>query len=281
MKKAVIYFIAFVVMNLAVSFGVDGIYTLIYGKGHEADTTQLLIMSGTASALTVILFTALGWCPVSRDYIRSRPWATFFWTTLLALGTILPLSWLEGFIPDSLTEDFAGEIITKMLGTTEGYFVICMLAPLAEEIVFRGAIIRRLVEWGRAIREKRLDTMGKKGGTALTDRKVEWVAIIISSLLFALAHLNPAQVPHAIIVGVLLGWLFVKTGSIVPGFLLHWINNSMAYVMLKMFPYMSMDSKLIAYFHGNSTAMYQAIFSSLLIALPALYQLIIMKRRAW
>lgn len=268
-------------MNLAVSFGVDGIYTLIYGKGHEADTTQLLIMSGTASALTVILFTALRWCPVSRDYIRSRPWATFFWTTLLALGTILPLSWLEGFIPDSLTEDFAGEIITQMLGTTEGYFVICMLAPLAEEIVFRGAIIRRLVEWGRAIREKRLDTMGKKGGTALTDRKIEWVAIIISSLLFALAHLNPAQVPHAIIVGVLLGWLFVKTGSIVPGFLLHWINNSMAYVMLKMFPYMSMDSKLIAYFHGNSTAMYQAIFSSLLIALPALYQLIIMKRRAW
>ena len=48
-----------------------------------------------------------------------------------------------------------------------------------------------------------------------------------------------------------------------------------------MFPYMSIDSELISYFHGNSTAMYQAIFSSLLIALPALYQLIIMKRRAF
>ena len=42
-----------------------------------------------------------------------------------------------------------------------------------------------------------------------------------------------------------------------------------------------MDAKLLDYFHGNSIVMYQALLYSLLIALPALYQLIIMKRRAW
>lgn len=279
MKKAILYFVVFIVVNLAVSFGADGIFTLMYGKGHETSTTQLLVMSGATSVLMIILFTALKWCPVSRDYVRSRPWGTLFWTTLLALGTILPLVWLEELIPDSLKKDLTGTIIMQMLASTEGYFVICMLAPLAEEIVFRGAIIRSLVEWGKNIRKKHYVTGGRKIASPLTDRRIEWIAITISALLFALAHLNPAQAPHAIIVGILLGWLYVKTGSILPCFLLHWINNTMSYVMVKMFPYMSMDSKLIAYFHGNSTAMYQAICSSLLIALPALYQLILMKRR--
>lgn len=281
MKDAILYFIAFVLINLAVSFGAEGLSTVFNINDYVGSTAWLLIMSGATSAIVITLFLVLKWYPASRGYVRSRPWGTFFWTVMLALGTILPLAWLEELIPDELRKDLAGDVIASMLGSTEGYFVICMLAPLAEEIVFRGAIIRRLVEWGRAIRAKRLAATDGTATSALSDRRIEWVAIVVSALLFALAHFNPAQAPHALIVGVLLGWLFVKTGSVVPCFLLHWINNSMAYVAFKLYPSLPMDAKLLDYFHGNSIVMYQALLYSLLIALPALYQLIIMKRRAW
>ena len=104
--------------------------------------------------------------------------------------------------------------------------------------------------------------------------KARWFAIGISALLFALAHMNPAQIPHALIVGVLLGWLYTKTRSIAPGLLIHWLNNSAAYVVANMFPTIPIDAKLEVYFNGDEMAVAQAVISSMLIALPALYQII-------
>lgn len=275
MKKSILYFAVFIIVNVIVSYGGQGILALVYGSEHNATIPQLLIMSAVNSAIVIALFIALKWCPVSREYVRTRPWATFFWVVLLALGSIMPLAWLESLIPDELTKDFVGDVLAQMLGTTEGYFVICMLAPLAEEIVFRGAVIRSIVEWGRNRRLKHIDAGNTAAVYSLSDTKIQWVAIIISAVLFAIAHLNPAQMPHALVVGILLGWLFVETGSIVPGFLFHWINNSAAYVMVKLFPSMPIDAPLEEYFSGNTIAMYQAVISSLCIALPALYQLIV------
>lgn len=271
MLQTFIYFAVFIVMNFAVSFGVQGVATIIYGTGHTTTDTELLIMSGLNSVIIVALFFFTKWCPMSRNYVRTRPWGMFFWVILFALGSILPLAWLEELVPEAMRTDIAGEQIARMLGTSEGYFVICMLAPLAEEVVFRGAIIRAVVRWGEKRREK-------KGEADASKRFYEWTAIVLSAVLFAVVHLNPAQIPHALIAGVVLGWLFVKTGSIVPGFLLHWINNSAAYVVLKMFPTQPLDASLLDYFQGNTMALYQALGSSLLIALPALYQLIRMKR---
>lgn len=278
MKKAIFYFTVFIVVNIIVSCAGEGIMTLLYGSNHLMTIPQLLVMTAINFAVIIILFIALRWYPAGREYIRSRPWGTLFWVVLLALGSIAPLAWLEGFIPDELTKDYVGKTLTDMLGTPEGYFVICMLAPLAEEIVFRGAVIRSIVMWGESRRQKYIDSGNAAAEQALSDTKIRWIAIVISAVLFAVAHLNPAQIPHALIVGVLLGWLFVKTGSIVPCFIFHWINNSAAYVTVKLFPALPADASLADYFGGNTAAMYQAVFSSLLIALPALYQLKVSRR---
>lgn len=278
MKKSILYFAVFIIVNIIVSYGGQGIVTLIYGQDYQTTIPQLLIMSAVNSVAVLSLFIALKWYPISREYIRTRPWGTFFWVALLALGSIIPLAWLEGLIPDELTKDLVGDVLARMLGTPEGYFVICMLAPLTEEVVFRGAIIRGIVEWGKGRRQAHIDSGNGAAAEALSDTKIQWVAIVISAVLFAVAHLNPAQAPHALIVGVLLGWLFVRTGSIVPGFLFHWINNSAAYVMVKLFPSIPADAALADYFGGNTAAMYQAVGSSLLIALPALYQLAVRRR---
>ena len=269
MKKTLIYFLVFVAVQLSIGSIASAVMKLWFPTVSATNPTALLIMTAVCSVLLIALFLWLKWCPVSRNYIRSRPWVTLAWTVVLAIGIIIPLTWVMELIPQSWLPNLMEDEMKDIMSTSEGYFVICMLAPLMEEIVFRGAIIRALTVW-----------FSKRWGNtpALNEiSKAEWTAIFISAVIFGIAHFNPAQIPYALIVGVLLGWIFVKTGSIVPGFLIHWINNSAAYVFVKLFPTLPTDASLIDYF-GSSSAVLRAVVCSLMIALPALYQLVRMRR---
>ena len=273
MKKVLLYIIIFVAVQLTVTFGAAAVLELWFPAVSPTSPTSMIIISAVTSVITLALFLGFKWCPVSRNYIRTRPWQAMIWTVLLAIGIILPLALLEEQIPESWRIDLVGDELMQMLQTTEGYFVVCMLGPLAEEVVFRGAIIRALQ--GYFAKKQAQSTRGNHNFQfSIFNFQFDgsFAAVIISALFFAGVHFNPAQMPHAFIVGCLLGWLFVRTNSIVPGFILHWINNSAAYVAVKMFPHMPMDAPLVSYF-GSTAAVVQAVVCSLMIALPALYQL--------
>lgn len=88
--------------------------------------------------------------------------------------------------------------------------MICIVGPIVEEVVFRDGIQRQLSALGLA----------------------PWVAIGTTAVSFGIVHLNPAQAFPAILLGVLLGWLYYKTGDLrlcVPA---HIFNNSLAAVSL-------------------------------------------------
>ena len=97
------------------------------------------------------------------------------------------------------------------------------------------------------------------------------------SCLFALIHVNPAQMPHAFVVGLLLGWLYYRTDSVVPGIVYHWINNSIAYVFYNLYPDPSLH--LVDLF-GSQRSVAAAVMFSLFILLPSLYQLNMRLRKA-
>jgi len=97
-----------------------------------------------------------------------------------------------------------------------------------------------------------------------------WVGITISAALFTLIHMNPAQMPHAFLVGLLLGWMYYRTDSIVPGVIYHWVNNTVAYVMYNLYP--DPDMRLADLF-GSERTVLMAVGFSLCIFLPALFQL--------
>ena len=269
MKKTLLYFLIFVAVQLGIGGIASVIMSLWFPKVSPTNPTAMIIITAVCSLLLIGMFLWFKWCPVSRNYIRTRPWATLAWTVLLAIGIVIPLTWLMEQIPQSWMPNLMENELKGMMSTSEGYFVVCMLAPLMEEVIFRGAIIRALSEW-----------FAKRWGNApvLNElSKAEWTAIILSAVIFGIAHFNPAQIPYALIVGILLGWLFVKTGSIVPGFLIHWINNSAAYVAVKLFPTLPTDARLADYF-GSSSTVLRAVVCSLMIALPALYQLVKVRR---
>lgn len=52
-------------------------------------------------------------------------------------------------------------------------------------------------------------------------------AIILSGLLFGLMHLNIAQFGYAFVIGMFLGFLCIATGSIIPGMIIHFMNNAL------------------------------------------------------
>ena len=226
MKNALIYTVIFAAIQVVVSFSVQGVYMLIDGPGAKMDATGLII---TMAVFSVVV------AEVSRHWVRTRPWGVLFWCVLAALGVIIPSTWLQEQMPElpNMMEAEFGMIMKERLG----YFVVGLLAPLAEELVFRGAILRALLRW----------------------HKNAWVGIALSAVLFAIIHMNPAQMPHAFLAGLLLGWMYYRTDSIVPGVVFHWVNNSVAYVLYNLYPDPSL--KLVDILGGQ------------LIFLPALFQM--------
>jgi membrane protease YdiL (CAAX protease family) len=246
MKNALIYAVIFGAIQVVVSFIVQGIWTLVMGKDTVMNATGMIITMAVFSILTMAVFLLAKWSVVSRHWVRTRPWFVLFWCVVAALGAIVPSVWLQEHMPE-LPNVVEGEF-DMIMKDRWGYFVVGLLAPLAEEMVFRGAILRSLLRW----------------------KQNPWVGIAISALLFAVVHMNPAQMPHAFLIGLLLGWMYWRTDSIVPGVVYHWVNNTVAYILYNIYP--DPDLTLVEMF-GSEQKVLMALGFSLLIFLPSLFQL--------
>ncbi len=266
LTDVVLYLIIFIVVQIIMMYAGAGIWAGIKGEGYQA-TLQSASTGGNAiltalvsvfsSVITLVIFLKTKWTPLTRGYLLSKPWGTLLWVALFSLGTIIPLSFLYEQLGIEMDEN-TQQIFTSLMKEPWGYVAVGILAPLAEEVVFRGAILRTL-----------LGIMSKKN---------HWVAIIISAALFGLAHFNAAQFINALLMGLLLGWMYYRTGSLVPGILLHWINNTMAYVLTNIMP--QSDGKLIDLFHGDEKTVYYAVGFSLCIMIPSFIQMIIRLKKA-
>ena len=262
----VLYLIIFIVVQIIMMYAGAGIWAGIKGEGYQA-TLQSASTGGNAilaalvsvfsSVITLVIFLKTKWTPLTRGYLLSKPWGTLLWVALFSLGTIIPLSFLYEQLGIEMDEN-TQQIFSSLMKEPWGYVAVGILAPLAEEVVFRGAILRTL-----------LGIMSKKN---------HWVAIMISAAIFGAVHCNQAQFINALLMGLLLGWMYYRTQSLVPGILLHWVNNTMAYVLANIMP--QSDGKLIDLFHGDEKTMYYAVGFSLCIMIPSFIQMIIRLKKA-
>lgn len=265
MKKyttALWFLVCFMMLQMFIPFGIEQVWNATTGNSDET-IEKLIIENSVPTIVVIILFFAMRWTPFTRAYMRSRPWGVFFWIVIAALGTIIPSAWLQEqlpALPNVLEQEF-NDILTNRWG----YLAVGILAPIGEEMVFRGAILRILL------------TANTQPPAPDSRQPSPIIPIAISAAIFALIHLNPAQMPHAFLVGLLLGWIYWRTGSILPTILFHWVNNSTAYVVYNLLP-QSQDMKLIDLF-GSECAVILSVVFSLLILLPAIYQLHLRMRR--
>jgi uncharacterized protein len=100
------------------------------------------------------------------------------------------------------------ELFSKIFDSDFGwwgaFFKVVIIAPVIEELIFRGIILNGF----------------RKNYKAAT-------AVFISALLFSLFHLNPWQMPATFVLGLLLGWIVIRTRSILLAIIGHAINNLM------------------------------------------------------
>ena len=263
MFKAFLYLFTFICIQFAVQFTVVAFYALVSCLSAEELSAWCEELSawwnvGTmvgSSLITIIVFVAAHWFVPSRSYIRSRPWDVLLWSAIAAIGAIVPSMALQELMPEwtgwvrDLVESTEEQLADLMQVGPAGYMVIAMLPPLVEEMVFRGAILRVLL----------LCQPGRK-----------WLMIALSAFIFALVHINPAQMPHAFLIGLLIGWMYMRTGSIIPGVVYHWTNNTIAYVMFHLAHNPNSVGDL---FGPGLRPVLLAVAFSLCILLPALFQL--------
>lgn len=265
--QAVLYISTFIIIQTTFQLLSILIYSFLKGISFSVIAaglsngkfSEVLIISNLLfSIAAILLFVKLKWTPISRTYLQSKPWGVFFWAAMLSIGFILPAEFIYERIQLEMSDNMV-ELFSGIMKQPLGYLILGILAPITEEIVFRGALLRVLLE-----------TFG---------HQKRWIAIVISALIFAVIHGNVAQGTHAFIGGIALGWLYMRTRSVLPGIVLHWVNNSIAYITFNLLPDMS-DGKLIDFFHGDERMMYGGLFFSLCIFIPAIFQLSMRMKRA-
>ena len=254
MKKALSYLLIFIGLQIVGGGIITALWNVITGNSDKT-AAMLITTTGVVAVITISIFLWARYAEVSPKWLRTRPWTVLAWSVVAAMGALVPSIWIQEQMPE--LPNFAEQEFSTILGTPWGYLTIGLLAPLSEEIVLRGAILKELLK---------------------SEKLSVWTAITISALMFALIHMNPAQMPHAFLIGLLLGWMYWRTGSILPGVAYHWANNSIAFVMYAFYP--NPDMKLIDLFKGSELHVYMALGFSLLILLPALFQLNLWMRRA-
>lgn len=259
MKKVIFYFFTALFIQVVCSVPA-AIYCNVSGSRMTPDL--ILIASAVSSLITILLFTIQKWHPFSLSFLKTKPFATLYWTTLVAVAMLIPSAFLEELIPAELTKDLVD--MESMMASPWSILAVCLMAPIAEEVVCRGAIQRELTAYF-----SKLDTTHR---FVANERRRTWLPLVITAMLFSIMHFNPAQMPHAFLIGLLLSWLAYRTGSIVPGILLHAINNSLAVVMYHIYP-QSVDMKMIEFFGNDAWRLAGAVTLSLVLFFYAMYQL--------
>ncbi|MBS0264159.1 MAG: CPBP family intramembrane metalloprotease [Planctomycetes bacterium] len=165
---------------------------------------QLTIIAGPALIMAFTLTTS------PRETLGIR-WPATKW---LAAGMVLPfllhplsveavssLHWFFGELPPEVTRPFAAMSDENL---SLGFVLLAFaVAPgICEEIAFRGFILSGCAHGGRRV-----------------------LAIVMSSVAFGIMHMIPQQVFNATLLGLVIGTLAVRSRSLFPCILFHFLNN--------------------------------------------------------
>ncbi len=197
---------------------------------EEGQTVSTLVMGGQ-----VLLSQAVGQLPAVLYFlgramwhrrglrlvgvIPQRPWRDLGWgLTSLVVAVVLVASTvmltsvvgeLFGQKAPTLAHPLLKALVASdaIAGTVMLIASAVLIAPVLEEVIFRGLMQSVLVEWfGQPMR---------------------WGVVLLASLVFAMIHadLNTGEnwqaLPGLFVLGLILGWLYERTGSLWPSIIVH------------------------------------------------------------
>lgn len=177
---------------------------IVYSRLVEGNPMNYLRLSAAPHPLTVFLTISL--------FIISIPATNY----LLQLNQALDLPASMADFEQRVKEmEKNAEVMTLAFLETsnfQGFLVnmlmIAILPAIGEELLFRGALTRIFFEWSRNIH----------------------VAVLISSLVFTMMHMQFYGLLPRFVLGYMLGYLFVWSGNLWVPMIAHFLNNGIVVV---------------------------------------------------
>ena len=118
--------------------------------------------------------------------------------------------------------ELVGQLATAAGPTAEMFIAFVVLAPLFEELVFRKVLVDRVLPYG------------------------EWPAILFSGLCFGLFHGNLSQFFYAALLGMVLAYVYIRTGNVLYTIGIHACINFLGGVLPVLFPAVTYLVMLVA-----------------------------------
>jgi uncharacterized protein len=198
-------------LGAGILLGIPAAFLPTEDDGDLSTGANVLIQLATALGFLLTPMALVAWrgAPTVREIIarlgirRFAPGPAFKWMAAAVGAYLLFALFYSQLITQPEQEDIAegfGPVPVQIL-------LIVIAAPISEEVLFRGYLF---------------------GG--LREKLSTWVAALIAGTIFGALHAltGISAVPPLIALGAIFCLLYEKTGSIVPGIILHVLNNSVA-----------------------------------------------------
>ncbi len=195
-----------------ISIGISLLLTVLYTKMEFELAMIPNILLSEALLIVPTFFVLLFSKDKVKDVlsIRKMKWSTFFGVIGFTMATS-PLVTLVNLASQLFVENTVAASSEQFLSLHPLLliFFVGVLAPVCEEVVFRGAIFGGMKKEGNVFK-----------------------AIMASGLLFGLLHMNINQASYAFVIGILLGFLVEATGSIFSSIMFHVLINASNAIMM-------------------------------------------------
>ena len=239
-SKPILAVVVFLLMQLLAG----GIIAIVNGILHQDTFSPTLIALSTivSGLLTVVVVRRMRMLKTKNFNPKNVQWKHAALPIVGALLGIIGANLLSEQIdlPNVMEVEFLA-----LSRSFWGILAIVFIGPIVEEIVFREAVIGQLIRHGEH----------------------RWVAIVFSALCFGISHLNPAQIPFAAIMGLVLGVVYVRTHSIVFTSIVHILNNAISVIEMNILGERATDISYAELLGGNAIAWVYIVVSGALCVL--------------
>lgn len=175
-------------------------------------TEQAMTYSLIANLLTLVI--VMTFYLVRRKKFSQALWlrrvdAPTLWEgAALAPGMYMVISIVLAALPESWMDSYSQASSGITSGGMAGVFAVVVVAPVVEEVIFRGLIMTRL-----------------------SQAMPGWLAVVLSAAIFGLCHGNPVWFGYAFVLGALFGLMDLRAESILPSILGHIVFNSFSQIL--------------------------------------------------
>lgn len=177
------------------------------------------LIGGLAAILVLLPYVGADWNSIKKHLLNPSSMALIGLSVFMYLFLMPFAEFMSSIVPtkgigilEEIYQTLSESFQMMMQYKVAGFITICILAPILEEILFRGILLRGLLQNGTS----------------------PIIAIVLSSVLFGAAHMNPWQFFGAGILGAIFGFIYFRTRALWICIFLHALNNTVSFMyMLK------------------------------------------------